>query len=124
MILDTCALLWLAEGTTLSSSALNKINTAPIVYVSAITAFEIALKYRQGKLDLPAEPRDWFKRVLVHHNLEMIDISLEIALKSTILPQLHKDPADRFIIATALLYKLPVVTKDKKFTGYGVKVID
>ena len=124
MILDTCALLWLAEGTTLSSAALIKIDEAPIVYVSAITAFEIALKYRQGRLVLPAEPEDWFKRVLVHHNLEMIDISLEIALKSTALPQIHKDPADRFIIATALLYKLPVVTKDKKFNEYGIKILD
>lgn len=124
MILDTCGLLWLVEGTTLSSSALKKINEAPIVYVSAITAFEIALKYRKGKLRLPAEPNDWFKRVLIHHNLEMIDISLEIALKSTTLPQIHKDPADRFIIATALLYKLPVVTKDKMFSEYGVHVIN
>lgn len=124
MILDTCALLWLVEGTTLSASTLKKIDEAPIVYVSAITAFEIALKYRQGKLILPAEPEDWFKRVLIHHNLEMIDISLEIALKSTTLPQIHKDPADRFIIATAKLHKIPVVTKDKIFNDYGVKIIN
>ncbi len=124
MILDTCALLWLVEGTTLSSAALVKIDTSPVVYVSTITAFEIALKYRRGKLLLPAEPEDWFKRVLAHHNLEMIDISLEIALESTALPQIHKDPADRFIIATALLYKLPVVTKDNLFSEYGVKVIN
>jgi PIN domain nuclease of toxin-antitoxin system len=54
----------------------------------------------------------------------MIDISLEIALKSTTLPRIHKDPADRFIIATAQLYKIPVVTKDKMFNEYGVKIIN
>jgi len=54
----------------------------------------------------------------------MIDITLEIALKSTTLPQIHKDPADRFIIAAALLYKLPVITKDIKFSEYGIKILD
>ncbi len=54
MILDTCALLWLASGNKkLSRSALKEINAAPAVYVSAISGFEIAIKATRGKLKLP-----------------------------------------------------------------------
>jgi len=59
MLLDTCALLWLAQGGgDLSSEALRKLSEASFVYVSAISGFEIGVKYRKGKLQLPSLPYD------------------------------------------------------------------
>ena len=53
MLLDTCALLWLAhEQDNMSKGTLHKIDEVPVVYVSAISCFEIGLKYRSNKLDL------------------------------------------------------------------------
>ena len=73
MILDTCALLWLAQGEgELSETALQRIDVAPVVYVSAISGFEIGIKVQKGKLALPARPADWFTAVLTHHNLEVL----------------------------------------------------
>jgi PIN domain nuclease of toxin-antitoxin system len=70
MLLDTCALLWLASGAgRLSPAALNRINEAPAVYVSAISGFEIALKAARGKLGLPVAPKEWFERLIHHHGL-------------------------------------------------------
>jgi PIN domain nuclease of toxin-antitoxin system len=124
MILDTCALLWLAQGGgKLSRSAARRIDAAPIVYVSAISGFEIGTKYRQGKLELPAVPADWFKAVLAHHGVDVFPLDLPICIRATELPAVHRDPCDRLIIATAQLHGLPVVTADPVFREYDVEVI-
>ena len=124
MLLDTCALLWLAhKQENISENILIKINEAPILYVSAISAFEISLKCKSGMLLLPAQPYDWFKTIIEHHNISVIDLNYEICIKSTELPQIHTDPCDRFIIASAMIYEVPVITKDKNFEKYGIKVL-
>jgi PIN domain nuclease of toxin-antitoxin system len=124
MLLDTCAVLWLAhDQSKLSTDTLRKIESAPVIYLSAISGFEIGLKYRAGKLTLPMPPADWLKGVVEHHNLSILDLDLEICVKATELPPIHRDPCDRFIIATALAKGIPVVTVDKRFAQYGVKVL-
>jgi len=125
MILDTCALLWLAGGTTdrISAPTLSAINDAMAVYVSAVTGFEISIKVKSGKLQLPVEPQPWFDTILKFHGIEVIPLSLEICISAAGLPAIHKDPCDRFIIATALIHGLPVVTADKNFAEYGVEVV-
>lgn len=124
MILDTCALLWLAQGGgALSATALQQINAAPVVYVSAISGFEIGIKVQKGKLHLPVPPVDWFTAVLTHHHLNVLALNLDVCLRSTALPPLHADPCDRMIIATAQLYHFPVVTADPLFAPYGIEVI-
>jgi len=124
MILDTCALLWLAQGGgKLSKAATRRIDAAPVVYVSAISGFEVGIKYRAGKLDLPALPSDWFKAVIDHHGLTVFPLDLEICIRATELTEIHRDPCDRFIIATAHLHELPVVTTDPVFREYDIEVI-
>lgn len=124
MILDTCALLWLAQGEgELSEAALQRIDAAPVVYISAISGFEIGIKVQKGKLALPARPADWCTAVLAHHNLEVLPLDLEICIRSTALPAMHADPCDRMIIATAQVHHLPVVTTDPIFAQYGIEII-
>ena len=124
MILDTCALLWLAVGDkNLSRDALKRINESPAVYVSAISGFEIGLKVAKKKLQLPLSSKDWFERVVEHHSLTILPLSLEICVAATELPAIHNDPCDRFIIATARLNDLIVVTADEDFEKYGITVI-
>ncbi len=125
MLLDTCALLWLAQGGgNLSPETCEKIGQSPVVYVSAISGFEIALKQRKGKLKLPATPEEWFKVVSEHHDLQIIPLDLEICIHSTQLPAIHADPCDRFIIATARIHHFQVVTSDLLFNQYGVDIIN
>ena len=125
MILDTCALLWLASGDkTLSRATVKKIDEAPAVYVSAISGFEIAIKVAKGKLKLPLRPRDWFERVVEHHDLTVLPLTLDICIAGVELPPLHDDPCDRFIIATAKLNDLTVVTADRRFGKYGVRTME
>lgn len=124
MILDTCALLWLASGSKrLSRSTLTEINEAPAVYVSAISGFEIAINVAKGKLTLPNPPQDWFEQVVEHHGLAVLPLELNACIAAAQLPPHHQDPCDRFIIATAKLRDLTVVTTDEQFEPYGVRVI-
>ena len=124
MILDTCALLWLAQGGgELSEAALQCIDAVPGVYVSTISGFEIGIKVQKGKLRLPAQPAEWFAAVLAHHDIEVLPLGLDVCLRSTELPAIHTDPCDRMIIAAAQVHHFPVVTTDPIFLRYGIKVI-
>ena len=124
MILDTCALLWLAQGGgALSKTALQRIDEALVVYVSAISGFEIGIKVQKGKLALPAPPADWFAAVLAHHALKVLPLELEVCLRLTALPAIHADPCDRMIIAAAQVHHVPVVTTDPIFVRYGIEII-
>lgn len=124
MILDTCALLWLVSGDKkLSRSALKEINAAAAVYVSAISGFEISLKVGNGKLELSQPVEKWFDHVVEHHGLAILPLELHVCIAAPKLPAIHDDPFDRFIIATAKLHDLTVVTADERFGEYGVKVI-
>ncbi len=124
IILDTCALLWLAQGGgRLTKKTLARIDKELVVAVSAITAFEIAVKHAKGKLSLAAPPEEWWLRAIEHHRLEVISLSAETLIRATRLPAIHGDPADRFIIATALEASAPVVTSDTRFAEYGVSVV-
>jgi PIN domain nuclease of toxin-antitoxin system len=124
MILDTCGLIWLATASKeLSKEALRSIDAAEVVHVSAISAFEIGFKYALGDLDLPCDAEKWYQDVLAHHGLSEVPVDGRIAIASTKLPLLHRDPCDRFIIATAKLLHLKVVTGDERFREYGVEIV-
>ncbi len=124
MLLDTCALLWLVEGGgELKPKILEQIDLSTNVYISAISAFEISLKCQKGKLKLPTLPSEWFETVLDHHDLSILSLDLKVCLSANELPPIHQDPCDRFIIATAQLNNLPIVTSDVRFQKYDVKVI-
>ena len=124
LLLDTCAFIWLATGDdSLSERARKAISSADCVFVSPISAWEIGRKHRQGKLKLPMEPQDLFDAVVDRYALDIAPLDTTIMFKASALPEHHKDPADRFIIATALLNGFTVVTADGHFPGYGVNVI-
>lgn len=123
ILLDTCGLLWLATGhRNLSKNAKIRINKANLLTISAISAWEIGLKTARGELELPEEPQTWFEQVVAHHDLRVYEISTDIAFQANRLPWHHRDPADRFIIATAFLYRMPIVTLDGNFAQYGVEI--
>jgi PIN domain nuclease of toxin-antitoxin system len=124
ILLDTCAVIWLATGSDrLSTSAREQIQRAGKAFVSAISGFEIAHAADKGKIDLPQPPADWYGNVLLRHALTEIPLTGAIAIEAVGLPRIHRDPCDRFIIATAVREKVPVVTGDRLFHRYGVTII-
>jgi len=122
LILDTCALVWLVSGNKrLSDEAKREIEAAQVVYVSPISAWEVSLKSARGALELPLPPLEWFNRALEVHHLTLGDLSVEVLMRANELPWHHRDPADRFIIATAKVDGLAIVTDDRQFRDYDVE---
>ena len=107
----------------MSRRTLKEIQESPAIYVSAISGFEIALKVANGKLKLPIPIQKWFTEIIVQHSLTLLPLDLELCIAAAHLPDIHKDPVDRFIIAAAKLHDLTVVTGDEQFEKYGVTVL-
>jgi len=123
-LLDTCALIWLVQKSKrLSASAKRSLVQAADIFVSPVTAWEIAVKHQAGKLVLPLDPAEWFRIAVASFNLTILPLDYQMLVKSAQLPLHHRDPADRAIIALALSNGLPVVTGDHRFAAYGVETI-
>jgi PIN domain nuclease of toxin-antitoxin system len=120
ILLDTCALLWLAaDQTKLTMPAKTAIRAnAEWLFISSVSAFEISLKVSKGKLELPLDPATWWNKSLYHHGIQEIPLSSAICMRSNTLPLLHNDPCDRFIIATALQNSLSIITVDSSIAQY------
>jgi len=124
MILDTCALLFLASGDRrLSPATRERLGIEAFRWFSAISTFEIACKHRQGKLELPLPPLSWIEKLSGRYHLTELPLESAVCAKAAALPLHHRDPFDRFIIASALRLDVPVVTIDPKFAPYGVDVV-
>jgi PIN domain nuclease of toxin-antitoxin system len=120
VLLDTCTLLWLvADPSKLSDRSKEVLSKEDEpLFVSAITAFEIGLKHRKGRLSLPMKADVWYEQALSFHGVGEIQVSGRIAARSTMLPDLHSDPCDRIIVATAQLQDLTVLTPDDYIKAY------
>lgn len=126
ILLDTCTLLWMVgDQSNLSQQAKQTIaQNTDSIYVSSITALEIGLKHSRKRLQLPKPPLQWFDKVIELHGLTEIPVNSQIAFRSTVLPPIHKDPADRILIATATLHHLVLLSPDKHFQKYkGLEVV-
>lgn len=123
ILLDTCTLLWLAGGTLPDAVAEQIADESTPLFVSAISAWEIGTKLRRGKLRLPEPAPVWWARALERYGIAEVPIEGEVALRSTALPPLHADPADRLVVATGIYLGATVLTPDPLVRAYpGVKV--
>ena len=124
LLLDTCALLWLGMGGGhLGPAAKRRIETAPTLCYSSVSAWELARLAKEQKIELPVPPGEFLSDLTNQYGLVSIPPTDEIMLRAAQLPDLHKDPADRIILATALLRNLPIVTGDTRFPPYGVRTL-
>ena len=126
VLLDTCAFVWLCSNPDRFSSEARSVfndNDPLDLYLSDASVFEIALKCSQGKMELPEPPREWIAHQLETWRIQSLEISHEVLFSSAELPWHHKDPFDRLIIATAKNFGLPVMTSDRSFPLYDIKVV-
>jgi PIN domain nuclease of toxin-antitoxin system len=121
LLLDTHALIWwLSNDPTLSSQAYKAIsNPDNVVFVSAASAWEIAIKKSLSKLEAPDDLAQQVER----KRFTPLPISIEQALLVEKLPLHHQDPFDRLLIAQAQYLKLTIITRDRKFNAYDVNLI-
>jgi PIN domain nuclease of toxin-antitoxin system len=119
ILLDTCTLLWLVRGDELPDGVRRRIgDLREAVYVSAISAWEIGTKSSRGALELPLPIERWWPLVLDAHALAEVPVDGAIASLSTRLPPLHRDPADRILLATAQHLRATLFTPDPAIRRY------
>lgn len=124
MILDTCALLFLANGDSrLTAGTRRRLGRLPVRWYCAISTFEIAIKQAAGKLALPLPAAVWMEAVAERYGLSEVVLDSSLCASAALLPLHHRDPCDRFIIAAAQRLGVPVVTIAPKFAAYGVVVV-
>lgn len=119
LILDTSALLYRTLfPKKLTDKASQTIEAADILSISSISIWEIGLKAKKGKLDLPVSIDDYVKGLKKIGNIEIIPVDTTIWLENIALDWDHQDPADRTIVAMAKLYDCPLVTSDKEIRAF------
>jgi len=94
------------------------------IFLSAASALEIAIKYGINKLQLPDTPEIYVPDRMRRANLKRLEITHEHALAVAHLPQIHKDPFDRLLVAQANAKNFMLLSADKIFAQYNVKFID
>ncbi len=124
VLLDTQCWLWMqASPERFSKRALELVQAgANELLLSAASCWEIAIKYALGKLPLPLAPSEYVPSRLQSSAVVALPISHTHALHVATLPYHHRDPFDRLLIAQAQLERLPVLTADRQFAAYDVKV--
>ena len=122
ILLDTHVWVrWLdPQQKPLASNMVDVIETADQVAVSAITCWEVAWLTRRGRLQLKLNLQDWLDNALQGSDVTCIPIDREIAMIAANLPEHHRDPADRLIIATTIQLNAQLLSLDSIFPEYLV----
>jgi PIN domain nuclease of toxin-antitoxin system len=124
LLLDTCAAIWLAEDQPMAKDALARFDQALAesvsLFISPITAWEVAMLNARGRLAMSMSPLAWFKGFLSVPGVVRAELSANILVASSFLPgSPPSDPIDRIIAATAREMGLCLVTRDKRLLKYA-----
>ena len=124
IVLDTHALVWWAAGDSQLSRAARKAIEAEVqdgeILISAISAWEVAMLAKAGRLALTMDAAAWLDTVAQVPAIRFVPMDVRISVQSVDLPgEFHKDPADRIIVATARHHSVPLVSADLKIRDYS-----
>jgi len=125
VLLDTHTFLWLMSdhpGLSATAKQIFLDNDSELL-LSAVSGFEIAVKYGLGKLKLVEPPATFIRRRIENNGLLELPISMDHATQLQNLPMHHRDPFDRLLVAQAMAEAIPLLTADKQLTAYPVECI-
>ncbi|MGL4487887.1 MAG: type II toxin-antitoxin system VapC family toxin [Rhizobiaceae bacterium] len=122
-MLDTCTIIFGANGTAMNVTAVKAIDTAidsGDIRISPVSAWELGLLMSRNRIASTSEPLDFFNETLIRTLAKVCELTPEILVNSCYLPGvIHRDPMDRILIATARAHDLTIVTSDRAILDYG-----
>jgi len=125
LLLDTCAMIWAtngAEAPKLREQLRVAWEQGQQLWVSPITAWEVGNLAALGRLRMSRPTLAWFEAAVEKAGAQVAEISPRVLVASTDLPDtIHRDPADRIIVATAREFGLRLVTRDRKILDYAAR---
>lgn len=124
-LIDTHVWLWIQSDPDRLSDETRAIvqDVRNTILFSAASAWEIAIKYRLGKLPLPESPASYVPDRMRRSGTSLLPVDLAHTLKTADLPDHHRDPFDRVLIAQAQLLDLTIITADDQLAAYDVAVV-
>ncbi|MBN1671759.1 MAG: type II toxin-antitoxin system VapC family toxin [Kiritimatiellae bacterium] len=126
LLLDTHAFVWLASDLKkLPARARQAVRAnAGALFLSSISGLEIGILVKRERLTLPVAPDLFIGRALEQHAVQELPVTWEAAYASSRLPDIHNDPFDRIIVATAHIHDMPILSKDRAIRQYpGTTVV-
>lgn len=125
LLLDTCAIIYLSSGTTMSQTLADDIISkakSGTVFVSPISAWELGSLAARGRIALAADPLEFFETFVSALGATITNLNSEILVKSSYLPgRPHRDPMDRILIATARKNNFALLTNDRAILAYSAE---
>ncbi len=119
LLLDTHVLIWWDEGSRLAPPARRAIEQADAVYVSAASAWEIAIKMTLGRVRTTRT----VEQAAGEAGFLELPVTFQHAAAVAVLPAHHRDPFDRLLIAQAGVEGFTLVTRDPAFESYGIRLV-
>lgn len=120
IVLDTHAWIWWAsEPAKLGRRGRAAIEAADRIGVPAVCCFEVAAAVARGRIALDRAPLEWLEQALALPRIDLLPLTPAVAVKATQLGAFHGDPADRLIVASALLQHAALVTRDRNIRAWG-----
>lgn len=121
-MLDTCTFIWLCASPDRISAVATEIIDAPEtrLLLSEVSVLEIALKWSAGKLALPDPPRRWIETQISVWSLDCRALGREDMYRAAELPDHHRDPFDRLLVAAAIRANAMILTPDDAVRRYPV----
>jgi len=124
-LLDTHVVIWWLEGSVrIGPRAAASLRQATQLWLSAASVWEVAIKYRLGRLPLSDSPERWVNTLFAEWGVRPLPISASHALAAGALPLHHPDPFDRMLIAQAQCEGLTLVTADPRLRAYDIRTVD
>ena len=123
VLLDTCTFLWIGADAQELSQTAREVFQSPEneVFLSSVSAWEIAVKHALGRLPLPEKPATYVPKLRKLHVIEPLPLDEEATLHITRLPDLHKDPFDRMLICQAIVLGMVLLTPDELVAQYPAR---
>jgi PIN domain nuclease of toxin-antitoxin system len=123
VLLDTHILLWGLTDESKLSERVRKLLPRADTWLSVASMWEILIKARIGKILLPQPTGPFLISKLKSNGVRLLPITADHVLRIESLPDYHRDPFDRMLIAQSIEEKLPLVTADPVFSSYSIEVI-
>lgn len=124
VVLDTSTLLyWTLDPDKIPGAVAEVIGNADRILVSSITIWEIGVKLKRGKLEIPLSLREYVEGIAHVDRVEILAVDVPTWIESLDLDWQHRDPADRVIVATAVRHGCALVSPDAAMAGYYARTL-
>lgn len=125
LLLDTCTFLWYCIDSLELSTRARELIASPEneSFLSAVSSWEISVKYKLKRLNLPEPPERYIPKIREAHQIQSLSLDEEDTFYLSKLPDRHRDPFDRMLVCQSIVSGMQIVTPDHAISQYPIKTL-